>query len=126
MSLVLVYSSVWIDYFRNGNDQLEELITEDIVCTNDLILTELLPSLSFIKNKQLLDGMLALNRLELRIDWGILRKYQTINLKNGINKVGIPDLIILEQVIHQHLTLFSIDKHFKIMQSQFQFDMIGL
>jgi predicted nucleic acid-binding protein len=126
MALVLVDSSVWIDYFRNGNDQLEELITEDIVCTNDLILTELLPSLSFIKNKQLLDGMLALNRLELRIDWGILRKYQTINLKNGINKVGIPDLIILEQVIHQHLTLFSIDKHFKIMQSQFQFDMIGL
>jgi len=33
-------------------------------------------------------------------------------MKNGINKVGIPDLIIAQNAIKNNIPLFSLDKHF--------------
>ncbi len=40
---VLVDTSVWIDYFRTGNQsaELDDLIDENVIVTNDLILAEL-------------------------------------------------------------------------------------
>ena len=47
---VIIDSSVWIEYFRNGNnyEKVEYLIDENLAVTNDLILTELVP---FLKMK---------------------------------------------------------------------------
>ncbi len=42
---------------------------------------------------------------------------QTQNLKNGINKVGIPDLIIAQNVIDNNLELYTFDHHFKLMST---------
>ena len=44
---ILVDSSVWIDYFRTGkkSTNLDLFIRQNIVCTNDLILAELIPVL---------------------------------------------------------------------------------
>ena len=122
---VLVDSSVWIDYFRNGvNDNLERLITEDLIVTNEVILTELIPALTLQKQKTVIDSLKHIQCIDLNIDWSLIRNYQTINLKNGINKVGIPDLIILQQTIEKNLTLFSLDKHFRLMQEYFDFRMV--
>ena len=41
---------------------------------------------------------------------------QKINLANGINKVGIPDLIILQDVGQNNQMLWTNDKHFYLMQ----------
>jgi len=49
--------------------------------------------------------------------------YQILNLKHGINKVGIPDLIIVQNVLKNNLELFSFDAHFKLMQKHFKFKM---
>jgi len=50
--LVLVDTSVWIDYFRAGNKsaELDDLIDENIIVINELILAELIP---FLKLKHL-------------------------------------------------------------------------
>ena len=115
-------SSIWIDYFREGQyDQLDQLIERDLVVTNDIILTELLPSLNMVNAKDAIDGLLSIPRIPLLIDWDIIRRYQLLNLQNGINKVGIPDLIILEQVIAEQLPLFSRDKHFDLMRQHLEF-----
>ena len=44
---VLVDTSVWIDYFRSGDntDELNSLIDDNLIFTNDLILTEVIPFL---------------------------------------------------------------------------------
>ena len=44
---ILVDSSVWIDYFRDGknSERLDHFIDENLIVTNDLILTELIPFL---------------------------------------------------------------------------------
>ena len=48
---VLVDTSVWIEYFKNGNnlDKLDFLIDENLVLINDLILSELVPFLRIRK-----------------------------------------------------------------------------
>ena len=49
------------------------------------------------------------------INWDMIMNLQISNLKNGICKVGIPDLIILENAIANNLALYSEDKHFRLM-----------
>jgi len=123
---VLVDSSVWIEYFKNGGiDKLDRLIEEDLACVNELILTELIPAAKLKNEIDILEGLQALSMIPLNVDWKIVRDYQLMNLQNGINYVGIPDLIILQQVIDEKITLFSFDKHFRLMQNQLNFDLIS-
>lgn len=122
---ILIDSSVWIEYFRTGKpDKLDRIIEEDLACINQLILTELAPALSFKNETELLEGLQAIRMIPMNIDWEIVRDYQFMNLQNGINKVGIPNLIILQQVIDQKISLFSFDKHFKLIQNHLTFDLI--
>lgn len=122
---VLVDSSVWIQYFKFGKiDYLDNLIENDLVCINDLILTELGPKLIHQKRTDIWDSLNALEKIATRIDWEMIREYQIINIRNGINNVGIPDLIIMQQVIEEKLALFTLDKHFKLMQSFLTFELI--
>jgi predicted nucleic acid-binding protein len=122
---ILIDSSVWIEYFKTGRvEKLDRLIEEDLACINELILTELAPALRLKNETEILEGLHAVAMIPLNIDWDIVRDYQLMNLENGINKVGIPDLIILQQVIDEKITLFSFDKHFKLMQSRLRFDLI--
>ena len=46
--VVLVDTSVWIDYFRGAGDSepLDYLINENLVVTNEIILAELVPFLN--------------------------------------------------------------------------------
>lgn len=122
---ILIDSSVWIEYFKNGNIQLmDDLLNEGFACINDIILTELHPILKHRNRLDILDGLYALEKIPLKIDWGAIRTYQLLNLQNGINKVGIPDLIILQQVIDEKISLFSFDKHFMMMSNHLNFEVL--
>ena len=121
---ILIDSSVWIEYFKTGGiERLDRIIEEDLACINELILTELAPALMLKNETEILEGLQAISMIPLHVDWDIVRDYQLMNLKNGINKIGIPDLIILQQVIDEKITLFSFDKHFRLMQSHLSFDL---
>jgi len=115
--MVLVDSSVWIEYFK-GNEialPINSLIDNNNLCINDLILTELLPSITQKKETRLKELLLSITKVPLVINWSNLIYMQSQNIKNGINKVGIPDLIIAQNVIDNEIELFTIDKHFRIM-----------
>ncbi|TGM46410.1 PIN domain nuclease, partial [Leptospira vanthielii] len=64
---------------------------------------------------QLIQIMESLESFEMFIDWKQIIEFQTTNLKNGINNIGIPDLIILQNTIQNECILFTLDKHFKLM-----------
>ncbi len=114
---VLVDSSVWIDYFRDqGNaDLLEFLIEENLVVTNDLILAELLPPLYLKKEKTLIAILREIKRQPLLVDWEEIIRFQTLCLRKGINGVGIPDLLIVQNAVQGNLRLLSNDKHFFLL-----------
>lgn len=122
---ILVDTSGWISFFNTKRETIiSDLIIEDMVCTNELILTELLPFLQRANQIEPIEALLSLEKIPLQVDWDIIRKYQYLNLSNGINKVGIPDLIILQQVIDCKLPLLTHDKHFHLMKNHLHFEII--
>ncbi len=120
---ILIDSSVWIDYFRGSDNSeiLDSFIDENILCTNYLILSELLPSLNHNGHSGLVKLLREITKVPLTIDWEKIIQYQTICLSNGINKVGIPDLIILDNVIQNNLILYTLDKHFDLISNHINF-----
>jgi predicted nucleic acid-binding protein len=128
MSYVLVDSSVWIEYFGVSKsieiNQLEELIDNNQICINDLILSEILPSLYHQKQKDLIEVLKSIRNIKLKINWEEIIELQRLNLKNGINKVGVPDLIIVQNVLQNGLRLYSFDKHFHIMANCHRYVMV--
>jgi predicted nucleic acid-binding protein len=115
--MVLVDSSVWIEYFK-GNDSvlpLNELIDSNNLCINDLILAELLPSIDHKNEDDLKELLLAIEKIDMEIDWHQIISMQTKNSRNGMNKVGISDLIIIQNAIENNIELYTIDKHFDLM-----------
>ena len=114
---VLVDSSVWIEYFRSTLEhrELDILIQEDLVVVNDLILAELIPALHLRRQRKLIALMKEIARPPLAIDWNDIIQMQILCLRNGINQVGIPDLIIAQHAIQNGLALYSQDKHFLLL-----------
>lgn len=115
--MVLVDSSVWIEYFK-GNVAalpLDALIDANALCVNDLILAELLPSIVHKKEDHLLGILLTVSKTNLQIDWNRIIQMQTLNLRNGMNRIGLSDLIIAQDAINNEIELFSMDTHFSLL-----------
>ena len=115
---VLVDTSIWVDYLRSGNfaEKLDYFIDENLIVTNDLILAELVPFLKIRNQKKLISLLRNIRRLDLFIDWNQIIDYQYKCLKNGINAVGIPDLIIAQNAIQNDCEIFTQDNHFSLMR----------
>lgn len=116
---VIIDSSVWIEYFRKGNnsEKVDFLIDEDLIVTNDLILAELTPFLMMRKQEKLLKLLHNINKLAIKISWDQLVDFQCSCLQNGLNGVGIPDLIIVQNAIQNDSQIYSLDKHFTSMSA---------
>lgn len=117
---VLIDSSVWVGYFRGtGNlSTVDLMIEEDLAVTNDLILAELTPPLLMRGERKLIALLNNIESSPLALDWKGIINLQVICIRNGINKVGIPDLIIAQHAMQNDLVLFSLDKHFSLLSKQ--------
>ena len=115
---VLIDTSVWIEYFRGGNnfEKLDFLIDENLVVINDLILAELIPVLKIRNQRKVIKLLNYINKLEIHIEWNQLIEFQYKCLKNGMNGVGIPDLIIIQNAKQNHCEIYSLDNHFKLIK----------
>lgn len=115
--IALVDSSIWVEYFRSKEKTgvLDWLIDEGLIATNEFILSELLPTLIVRKHGKLAALLREVPRLPMNINWEELVEFQVRCLKNGINKVGIPDLIIAQNAIQHDASLFTLDVHFRLM-----------
>lgn len=122
---VLVDTSVWIDYFRSGQHcaDLDRLIQEDLVATNDIILAELIPYLKLKGQTQVISLLNQLVRPPLNIDWPGIIELQHQCLKSGANGIGIPDLLIAQQAKQESLPVYSLDKHFRVLEKIFALEL---
>jgi hypothetical protein len=114
---ILADTSVWVAYFRGASDvpAMDWLIEEDLVVTNDLVLAELTPVLRVRGERKLVGLLRDMERVPLTLDWDGIIEMQVTCLRNGINRIGIPDLIIAQQVMQCGLSLFTLGKHFRLM-----------
>ena len=115
---VLVDTSIWIKYFRIGNnfEKLDFLIDENLIVINDLILAELVPSLRVRNHRKIIKLLNNINKLDLSINWNQIIEFQFKCLKNGLNGIGIPDLIIAQNAKQNHCDIYTLDRHFELMK----------
>ena len=115
---VLVDSSIWIDYFKSGenSEKLDYLIDENLVIINEIILAELLPLLALKREQKIMSLLQKIKKYPIQIDWKEIVNYQVQCLKSGSSGIGIPDLIIAQNAIQNDLPIYSIDKHFGFIQ----------
>ena len=114
---VLVDTSMWIDYFKEGHSSagLDYLIDENLVVTNDIILAELIPFLLMKRQSNVIKRLHQINKVTLQINWTELIESKVTCLKMGINGIGIPDLIIAQNATANGLSIYSLDKHFRLL-----------
>jgi predicted nucleic acid-binding protein len=115
---VLVDTSIWIEYFRSGNnsEKLDFLIDENLIFINDLILAELVPFLKARNQRKILNLLYHIKKLELSINWDQIIAFQFKCLKNGLNGIGIPDLIVAQNAKQNRCEIYSLDSHFILMK----------
>ena len=120
----IIDSSAWIEYFK-GNPQyifIKDLIYNNAICTNDIILTELLPSIIHRKEHDLAELLNKITKYTLRINWQEIIDMQIQNLKKGNNNIGISDLIIVQNCMQNKLKLITNDNHFAAMAKYIQLE----
>ena len=115
---VIVDTSVWIEYFRSGKNSatLDFLIDEDLIIINDLILSELIPSLKVRNQRKIIKLLSSINKIGLSINWNQIIEFQFKCLKNGLNGIGIPDLIVAQNAKQNNCEIYSLDDHFRLMK----------
>jgi hypothetical protein len=116
---ILVDTSVWIEYFRHGKnlERLDFIIDENLVVTNDLILAELIPFLKIRKQNKIISLLHNINKLPININWEQIIEFQYKCLKNGLNGVGIPDLIIAQNAKQNGCEVYTLDNHFQLIKN---------
>ncbi|MDX2499852.1 MAG: PIN domain-containing protein [Deltaproteobacteria bacterium] len=124
---VLVDTSIWIEYFRNGNnlDRLDFFIDENLVVINDLILAELIPFLKIRNQRKLINLLYKIYKFEIMVNWEQIIDYRHKCLKKGLNGIGIPDLIIVQNAKQNHCRIYSLDNHFYLMENILKIKLIG-
>ena len=115
---VLVDTSIWIDYFRTGKnfEKLDFLIDENLIVINDLILAELVPFLRIRNHRKIINLLNNISKLVLSINWSQIIEFQFKCLKNGLNGVGIPDLLIVQNAKQNNCEIYTLDRHFEFMK----------
>lgn len=121
--MILVDSSVWIDYF-NGRitrqtNILDSLVGNELIIVGDLILTEVLQGFQqdkdFNKARELLDHFLFREMLGKEIAVKSAMNYRTLRAK-GVTVRKTIDVIIATFCIENDLSLLHSDKDFRAME----------
>ncbi len=122
MNQILVDTSVWVDFFRDGSSPyarvVDGLLEQAMVCTTPLIKAELVPS---ARNKKefnnLLDYFGALPLLEDPPTlWNEIMEAQFLLKRKGLHGIAIPDLMIAISARTHDREILSRDRHFDLMQ----------
>ena len=122
--MILVDSSVWIDYFRGDEtpqvNKLEELLSTQTLAIGDLILTEVLQG--FSSDKDFSEARKELTRLEV-VELGgedlaikAAKNYRTLR-KLGFTIRKTIDTIIATRCIESGYTLLHSDREFDAFET---------
>ena len=113
--MVLVDTSVWINFLREGNDQLKSLLHECSVYTHPIIVGEL--SCGNIKNRT--KFMALINDLPFAKESTHSEVIQFIESNKVFDKgVGFSDMHILCSAILSNIPLWTHDKRLSLIAKQ--------
>ncbi len=129
--MILVDSSVWIDYF-NGKltkqtNLLDSLLGSELIVIGDLILTEVLQGFQddrdFNKAKELLDSLIFMEMLGKELAIKSAENYRILR-KKGVTVRKTIDVIIATFCIENNLPLLHSDRDFAPMEKHLNLKVI--
>ncbi|NJL99424.1 MAG: PIN domain nuclease [Synechococcaceae cyanobacterium SM2_3_2] len=117
--MILVDSSVWIDYFRGTitpqTNRLDTLLTQDILAIGNLILAEVLQGFShqadFNQAQQLFAPLVTLNLVGVDVAVQSAQNFRFLSSK-GITVRKTIDTLIATYCLVNHLSLLYSDRDF--------------
>lgn len=130
--MILVDSSVWIDYF-NGRitrqtNQLDGLLGNEPIVVGDLILTEVLQGFKldrdYDKARELLDSFMFMEMLGKDMAVKSAENYRNLR-KKGLTVRKTIDVIIATFCIENNLTLLHRDRDFVEMEENLNLRVIS-
>ena len=74
------------------------------------------PFLEIRNQRKLLRLLRHINKLPLNIDWDQLIEFQIKCLRNGVDGIGIPDLMVAQNAKQNLCEIYSLDNHFQLMK----------
>lgn len=118
--MIVVDSSVWIDYFTGRNtpatEKLDSILGQELVAIGDLILVEVLQGFradkDFRQAKKLLLSLNVVHMLDIAIALKSASNFRTLR-KKGITVRKTVDAIIATFCIENKLPLLHSDKDFE-------------
>jgi predicted nucleic acid-binding protein len=114
--MVLVDTSIWIDHFRNSNDQLVELLNDGEVICHPLIIGEL--ACGHIKNrKEILSDLQALPQSSV-IEHDEIMLFIDKNQIMG-KGLGYIDMAILASSLVTGIPLWTFDQKLSVIAKKF-------
>jgi predicted nucleic acid-binding protein len=131
--LILVDSSVWIDYFTGRNSQqterLDILLSEELVAIGDLMLVEVLQGFRSDKDyrqaRELLLSLTVVNMLDTNIALKSAHNFRALR-KKGITVRKTFDAIIATYCIENKFSLLHSDKDFLPFHKHLKLKVIGV
>lgn len=120
MPLVLVDSSVWVDYFHDRDrwyvDRVDALLDEDRVVTGDYVVHEVLRGFDSESKREVVRNLLA--RLDCRELLGATRAVRSATRYRELRRGGITvrkpnDAIIASYCVDEGIALLTADRDFR-------------
>ena len=108
---VLIDTSIWIDHFRNSNEELKKLLMSGQVCSHPFVIGEL--SCSNISNRtEILTLLRALPEIDTVLDEEVFVLIEDKKLyRKGL---GFIDVHLLASALIHHVIIWTTDKHLHI------------
>ena len=131
MSRVLVDTSVWVEMLRGEDSEpvrtLGDLLSRGLVCTNGLILAELLSGAkSQADYARLEDHLSALPYLNDPPElWETIASSRCALARKGF-QAGIADLIVAASAAHHRKPLFTLDKAFQDIKTSLPLELLPI
>lgn len=118
--MILVDSSVWIDYFNGVSirqtDLLDQLITREIIVVGDLVLVEVLQGFKsdhdFATAEKLFSEFVQVELAGFAIAQESIKNYRILR-KKGVSIRKTIDVIIASYCIHHNISLLHRDRDFE-------------
>ena len=113
----IVDSNIWIEFFnkRNYFDAISSLLDNNEAYTNKIILAELIPSSRAKNEEEFINCLYGIELLELHIDWNEIIEIQYFCIINGINKLGLLDIVIAQNAKQNNVGIFTINRHMVLL-----------
>ncbi|MDR1220529.1 MAG: hypothetical protein LBK73_13100 [Treponema sp.] len=98
--------------------EISQLSIDNLALTNKIILSELIPSAMANKEYEFIDCLSGIGIVLLDIDWDGIIGIQYQCIKTGINKLGLLDIAIAQNVKQNNIKIFSTDKHMILLSKK--------